>query len=86
MRRQNKVAQYIATWPILDLFEQSAHRLGGRVPWRWWEQEVLDLEGVNNRKATAAESDGEEIIGKEEGMPLETATGRELGWGYKVAT
>ena len=35
-RRQKKVAQYIATQPILDLYEQATWRLGERVPRRWW--------------------------------------------------
>ena len=30
-RRQNMVAQYIATRPILDLYERSAWRMGARV-------------------------------------------------------
>ena len=33
--------------------------------------------GGNNRAAAAEESDGEEAIGKEEGIPLETTTSRE---------
>ena len=76
MRRQNTVAQYIATRPILDLCERSVLRPGVRVSWRWWEQDGLDLEGVKKRAAAAAESGGEKTIGKEEGMPLETTTGR----------
>ena len=42
-RRQNMVAQYIATRPILDLCERSAQRPGERVYRRWWEQDGLDL-------------------------------------------
>ena len=34
-RRQNAVAQYIATRPILDLCERSTQRLGERVSQRW---------------------------------------------------
>ena len=36
-RRQNTVTQYIATRPILDLYERSTQRLGARVSRRWWE-------------------------------------------------
>ena len=36
-RRQNTVAQYIATRPILDLCERSVQRPGAWVSWRWWE-------------------------------------------------
>ena len=34
-RRQNTVAQYIVTQPIMDLCERSARRMGERVS-RWW--------------------------------------------------
>ena len=44
---------------------------------RWWEQDGLDMEGTKKRAAAAAESDGEEAIGEEEGMPLETTTVQE---------
>ena len=70
-RRQNTVAQYIATRPILDLCERSARRPGARVSQRWWEQDGLDLEGTKKQlEAEAAESYREETIGEEEGMPL----------------
>ena len=35
MRRQNTVAQYIATRPILDLCERATWRLGVRFSRRW---------------------------------------------------
>ena len=35
-RRQNMVAQYILTRPILDLCERDTRRPGARVSWRWW--------------------------------------------------
>ena len=35
-RRQNTVADYISTRPILDLCEQSAWRTGVKVSQRWW--------------------------------------------------
>ena len=54
MRRQNTVAQYIATQPILDLCEWSARRPGARMSRRWWEQAELDLEGAWKRAAAAA--------------------------------
>ena len=43
MKRQNTVAQYIATRPILDFCERSDWRLGERLSRRWWEQEGLYL-------------------------------------------
>ena len=45
--RQNTVAQYIATRPILDLCERATQRLGTRVSQRWWDQEGIDLEKAN---------------------------------------
>ena len=62
-RRQNMVAQYIATRPVLKLCEQSARRPGERVSLRWWEQAGVYLEEGNKKAesvAAAAESDGEE--------------------------
>ena len=50
-RRQNKVAQYIATRPILYLCEQAMRRTGVRVSGRLWEQAGIDLEGANKRAA-----------------------------------
>ena len=76
-RRQNMVAQYIATRPIMELCERSAGRPGRRVFRRWWEQDGLYLEGGEKREAAAVELDRQETIGKEEVMPLETTAGRE---------
>ena len=70
--RQNTVAQYIATQPILDLCDRSAQRPGAWVYRRWWKHDGLYLEGA--KKRAAAESKIEEAISKEEGMPLETTT------------
>ena len=52
-RRQNTVAQYIATRPILDLCERSTWQLGARVSLRWWEQDGIDLEGAKKRATEA---------------------------------
>ena len=43
-RRHNTVAQYIATEPLLDLFEGATQRGGARVTMRWWDQKVIDWE------------------------------------------
>ena len=37
-RRQNTVAQFIATRPILGLYEVAERRRETRVPQRWWEK------------------------------------------------
>ena len=50
-RRQNTVAQYIATRPNLDLCERATWWQGARVTWRWWEQDGIYLEGENKRTA-----------------------------------
>ena len=71
---QNTVAQYISTQPILDLCESSAQRPGAWVSRQWWKHDGLYLEGA--KKRAEAESKIEEAISKEEGMPLETTTGR----------
>ena len=63
MRRQNTVAQYIVTRPILDIYERSARRPGTWLSWRWWEQEGLDLEGGKER--ASAELEGEEAQSEE---------------------
>ena len=42
--RQNTVAQYIATRPLLDLCEGARVREGTRVPMRWWNQTDIDWE------------------------------------------
>ena len=52
-KRQNTVAQYILTRPIMDICEQSVRRPGAWVYRRWWEQEKIDLE-VEMERATAA--------------------------------
>ena len=38
LQRQNTVAQFIATRPILGLCEVAERRRGKRVPQQWWEQ------------------------------------------------
>ena len=76
-RRQNTATQYIATRPILDLYERSARKPGERVSWKLWEQDGLDLEGEKKRAVATTESDREETISKEEGMPPETTMGQE---------
>ena len=71
MRRYNTVTQYIATQLILDLYERSAWRPEKRVFRRLWEQDSLDLEEEKKRSAEAAESNREEAIDEEDGMPPE---------------
>ena len=42
--RQNTVALYIATRPLLDLCEEARAREGARVPMRWWNQVEINCE------------------------------------------
>ena len=56
-RRQNTVAQYIETHPILDLCERTTQRAGARVSRRWWEQRDIDLMTAKERAAEALETD-----------------------------
>ena len=56
-RRQNTVAQYIATRSLLDLCEGLERAPGARVGMRWWEQAGLDLAGAREAAATATEGD-----------------------------
>ena len=48
-RRQNTVAQFIATRSILDLCEKSNRRPGARVPRRWWEQTGIYWKGAREK-------------------------------------
>ena len=53
LRRQNTVAQFIATRPILALCEGSERRGGTRVPQRWWEQKGIDRKLERERRENA---------------------------------
>ena len=68
-RRQNTVAQYIATRPLLGLCEGARPREGARVTLRWWEQSGIDWEKVKakgtetettSRSETRTDTEGEE--------------------------
>ena len=55
LRRQNTVAQFIATRPILGLGEVAERRRGTRVPQRWWEHSGIDWNLAREKAASAAE-------------------------------
>ena len=66
-RGQNTVAHYIATQPILDLYERSTQQPVARVSRRWWEQTGIELEGSRNLAAetkpiSEAESEDESDV------------------------
>ena len=58
-RRQNTVAHFIATRPITDLCLAAERRPESRVTNRWWEQDGLDVKGVQMADREAERTDGE---------------------------
>ena len=56
LRRQNTVAQFIATRPILGLCEVAERRQRTRVPQRWWEQSGIDWKLARENGERAAET------------------------------
>ena len=53
LRRQNTVAQFIATRPILDLCKKAKRQPGARVPMRWWEQTDIDWKGAREGRSSS---------------------------------
>ena len=53
LRRQNTVAQFVATRPILALCEGTERRGGTRFPQRWWEQTGIDWRLAQERSENA---------------------------------
>ena len=66
--RQNTVAQYIATRPLLDLCEGARAREGAKVPMRWWNQADIDWETAKSKGVETDSTDGSgtETDGEEE--------------------
>ena len=60
MRRQNTVAQYIATRPLLDLCKGERAREGAKVPLRWWDQAGIDWEKAKAKGVETDMTDGTE--------------------------
>ena len=71
-RRQNTVAQYIATRPLLDICEGAKQREGARVTLRWWDQSGIDWE-----KAKAKETETESASDSDSGSDTEGEEVRE---------
>ena len=61
--RQNKVAQFIVTRPIMDLCLAVDRRPGWSVAKRWWEQDGLDLEGMQTEDQEAEQTERGESYG-----------------------
>ena len=86
LRRQNTVAQFIATRPILDLCEKAKIHPGARVPRRWWEQMGIDWKGAREREEAAAEASepGTKVLTDSESeADNDTTDGTIRGTGYE---
>ena len=66
LKRQNMVAQYIVTQPILDLCESLVQRPGSWVSRRRWEKEGIDLASARERAAATEDDEEERIVEEEE--------------------
>ena len=76
LKRQNTVAQYIATRPLLDLCEGARAREGAKVPLRWWDQAGIDWE---TEKAKGVETDRQDGLNRNRHGQGVGAGGREQG-------
>ena len=56
-RFQNTVAHFIANRTIVDMCLAAERRPGSRVAKRWWEQDGLDLEGMQTAVQEAERKD-----------------------------
>ena len=61
--RQNTVAKYIATRPLLDLCEGTNQIGGSRMAMRWWDQKWI---GWEKAKARGEETESESETDTEE--------------------
>ena len=85
LQRQNTVAQFIVTRPILDLCEGAVRRPGARVPRRWWEQTGNDWKGARE-KATATEEAAEPALtGSDLEYEADTPDGTASGTGEEAS-
>ena len=48
--RENMVAQYIATLPIMELCLAAERNPGMRLSRQWWYQPALDIMGIRARQ------------------------------------
>ena len=88
LRRQNTVAQFIATRPILGLCEVAERRWGTQVPWRWWEQTGIDWKSAREKGAVqggANEAEPEMTGSESESDPEPTPGGTAGGTGEEAS-
>ena len=87
--RQNTVAQFIATRPVLGLCEGAVRQTGARVPRRWWEQTGIGCKGVREKSAAkeeeAAEAAELELTGSDSEPEANTLEGTAGGTGEEAS-
>ena len=86
--RQNTVAQFIATRPILELCEGTERQGGTRVPQRWWEQPGMDwrlAREKNERAEVAEETNTKATAGTTTATPETETSGSDKGTGEEVS-
>ena len=80
LRRQNTVAQFIATRPILDLCEKSKRWSGARLSRRWREHTGIDWKGARERaEAEEAAEPGTKALTESESEADDTTDGTVRG-------
>ena len=57
---QKIVTQFIVTRPIMDLCLVADQRTGPQIPRQWWEQDELDMEGMQTADQEEERTDREE--------------------------
>ena len=85
LRRQNTVAQFIATRPILDLCNGAVRRPGARVPRRWWEQTGVNLKGAREKSAATEEAAEPALTGLDSESEADTPDGTTSGTGEETS-
>ena len=88
--RQNTVAQFISTRPILGLCEVAEIRPGTRVPRRWWEQMGIDWKAARENAAAKygdeeAEAAEPDLMGSESEPEAATPGGTAGGTGEEAS-
>ena len=74
--RQNRIAQYITTQPLLDLCEGTTQIGGASVAMGWWDQKGIDWKKA---KARGAETESESESESETDMEEEEARNSDSG-------
>ena len=88
LRRQNTVAQFVATRTILVLCEGTEQRGGTWVPQRWWEQPGIDwrlAREQNERAEAAGERNTTETAGTTTATPETELSYLEKGLGEEAS-